>query len=85
MDLIHICVCVCVCVCVCSVQPWDAFSLKFFNAMNRIRTVIQNYIISVKYISLLYVILKYYKKVWEELIASFPFIGHGPHRKRHIQ
>jgi hypothetical protein len=23
------------------------------------------------------------KKFWEELIAYFPLIGHGPHRKRH--
>jgi hypothetical protein len=26
-----------------------------------------------------------YKKFWEELTAYFPFIRHGPHRKRHIQ
>jgi hypothetical protein len=25
------------------------------------------------------------KKLWEELIACFPLIWHGPHRKRHVQ
>jgi hypothetical protein len=25
------------------------------------------------------------KKFWEELIAYYPLIRHGPHRKRHIQ
>jgi hypothetical protein len=26
-----------------------------------------------------------YKKFWEELIAYFPLIRHGPHRKRRLQ
>jgi hypothetical protein len=28
--------------------------------------------------------LKKYKKFWEELIAFFPLIRHGPHRKRRL-
>jgi hypothetical protein len=30
-------------------------------------------------------ILKQNKKFWEELMAYFPLIQHGPHRKRHLQ
>jgi predicted phosphatase len=44
---------------------------------------VTGYIVTILRRNLFYVI--YYKKFWAELIAYFPFIWHGRHRKRHVQ